>query len=79
MEQLDPLYEQAVILAKSKGKLGYSDLQRALGIGWNMADILFSEMERRGVMERIPTEAGGHWELLANVGGNRLAPTQEQR
>ena len=67
MEQLDPLYEQAVSLAKAKGKLGYSDLQRSLFIGWNMADILFSEMEQRGVMVRIPTEAGGHWELLANT------------
>lgn len=73
MEQLDPLYEQAVILAKSKRNLGYLDLQRALGIGWNMADILFSEMERRGVMERIPTEVGGHWELLANTEGQRAA------
>ena len=67
MEQLDPLYEQAVILAKSKKKLGYADLQRALFIGWNMADILFSEMERRGVMVRIQTGDGGHWELLANA------------
>lgn len=71
MEQLDPLYEQAVILARSNGSLGYSDLQRALGIGWNMADILFSEMERRGVMRRIQTEVGGHWELLANAVAHR--------
>lgn len=67
MEQLDPLLEQAIALAKAKVNLGYLDLQRSLFIGWNMADILLSEMERRGIVEHLPTEKGGHWRLLANT------------
>ena len=67
MEQLDPLLEHAIALAKAKVNLGYSDLQRLLFIGWNMADILFFEMERRGVVERVSTETGGHWRLLDNA------------
>lgn len=61
----DPLYGKAVMLAQARKRLTYADLQRALFIGFNRSARLLEEMERRGVLKCVPTERGGHWQLVA--------------
>lgn len=53
----DDIYDQAVMIAVSKGKISTSALQRELGIGYNKAAVLMSRMEREGIVG--PPEAAG--------------------
>ncbi len=53
----DDLYEQAVAIAVSRGKISTSALQRELGVGYNKAALLMSRMEKDGLVG--PQEAAG--------------------
>jgi S-DNA-T family DNA segregation ATPase FtsK/SpoIIIE len=53
----DDLYEKAVQLAISWGKVSTSQLQRELGVGYNKAANLMTRMEREGLVG--PPEAAG--------------------
>ena len=61
----DPLYGSAVKIAKIHKRISCARLQRTLFIGFNRASRLLEEMERRGVVKLVPTEDGGHWQLVA--------------
>lgn len=60
----DPLYETAMLIAKARKRLSFPTLQRELRIGYFRARSLLDEMEKRGMVELIPTERGGHWQIL---------------
>lgn len=61
----DPLYGSAVKIAQTHKRITCARLQRALFIGFNRASRLLEEMERRGVVKLVPTDDGGHWQLVA--------------
>ena len=64
--EMDPLYDEAVELAISKGKISTSMLQRHLGIGYNRAANIVEVMEREGVVG--PADGARPREVLVGQG-----------
>jgi DNA segregation ATPase FtsK/SpoIIIE-like protein len=59
MDNEDPLYEQAKMIAKSADRLCIANLQRTLMIGYNRASRLMDSMIDDGLVERYETGYGG--------------------
>ncbi len=75
-ENADPLFEEAVDLARRQGRASISMLQRRLRIGYTRAARLVELMESRGVVGS-PDPATGTREILDY--GPAAPPVDEQR
>jgi len=62
-EQMDELYDQAVVIVTETRKASISGVQRRLRIGYNRAARMVEEMERSGVVG--PLASNGQREVLA--------------
>jgi len=66
----DPVYDRAVACVAQAGFCSISQIQRALGVGYNKAAKLVEQMEKEGVVGPASAKAGGRREVL--VGGGML-------
>ncbi len=60
----DPMYDRAVACVSPAGFCSISQIQRALGVGYNKAAKLVEQMEREGVVGPASAKAGGRREVL---------------
>ena len=65
MEDIDPLYDQAVEFVIQTRKASISSVQRRLKVGYNRAARLVEEMERTGVVG--PMDGGFRDVLVSSV------------
>jgi DNA segregation ATPase FtsK/SpoIIIE, S-DNA-T family len=75
-ENADPLFEEAVDLARRQGRASISMLQRRLRIGYTRAARLVEMMEAKGIVGQ-PDPATGTREILDY--GPAAPPVDEQR
>jgi S-DNA-T family DNA segregation ATPase FtsK/SpoIIIE len=75
-ENVDPLFDEAVDLARRQGRASISMLQRRLRIGYTRAARLVEAMEAKGIVGP-PDPATGAREILDY--GPAAPPVDEQR